>query len=59
MELTKEQIQALETIKGRWDVVGAPQGSIGTDKAVMVHVKSNSTGAEMWLGIEPDGYTHS
>lgn len=54
--LTTAQNEALEKIESRWDHVGPIQPGSG---CVMVHVRSDETGCSMWLGIEPDGYTHS
>jgi len=58
MELTKEQIKALETIKERWATVTAPVPFLGGDGCAMVQV-TGENGGSMWLGIETDGYTHS
>ena len=54
---TDEQRQSYRKLIDRWEKVGLPQISLGMD-CWMVHVKGE-TGMEMWLGIEPDGYTHS
>ena len=54
---TDEQKESYAKIVERWETVGMPQISLGMD-CWMVHVKGE-TGMEMWLGIEPDGYTHS
>ena len=54
---TDKQRQAYRKLIDRWEKVGLPQPAIGID-CWMVHVKGE-TGIEMWLGIEPDGYTHS
>jgi hypothetical protein len=54
---TDKQRLAYRNLIERWEKVGLPQISLGMD-CWMVHVKGE-TGMEMWLGIEPDGYTHS
>ena len=53
--LTSDQRIALEKVADRWQM-GSPvevSPMLGGDGAVMVNVGS------MWLGVEPDGYTHS
>jgi len=54
---TFEQKQAYLNLFDRWETVGLPQFPLGMD-CWMVHVKGEA-GMEMWLGIEPDGHTHS
>jgi hypothetical protein len=56
--LTPQQWEALGRVRERWDWVADP-GFLPLEKCLMVHVGSNETGAEMWLGIETDGHTHS
>tara|TARA_R110000803_G_scaffold16114_1_gene44255 strand:+ start:1932 stop:2111 length:180 start_codon:yes stop_codon:yes gene_type:complete len=58
IELTVAQSKAIEILKKRWDKVGEPTPYGGSDPCVMVQVKA-ANGATMWLGIEPDGHTHS
>lgn len=55
--LTFEQYKAIQVQKKRWAKVGEPVPYIGGG-CVMVQVQRES-GGSMWLGIEPDGYTHS
>ena len=55
---TDEQRQAYAKIQQRWDVVDPPVPALMCN-VWMVQVKSDSTGCSMWLGIEPDGHTHS
>lgn len=54
-KLTPAQILALDTIREKWHLPEPVKVSplIAGDGAVMVDVGS------MWLGVEPDGYTHS
>ena len=54
---TDAQIAKYEQLKECWDTVAEPQTAFGD--CWMVLVTSHSTGAEMWLGIESDGYCHS
>lgn len=57
--LTPEQTQALTQIRERgWEKVGEPQAILKGDGAVCVRVEY-AGGVEMFLVIEPDGYTHS
>lgn len=58
IDLTADQLKAVETIKSRWAKVGPPTWILGGSGAVAVHVTGQS-GVEMWLAVEPDGYTHS
>jgi hypothetical protein len=53
--LTPAQHTAMVKVADRWQM-GSPvevSPMLGGDGAVMVNVGS------MWLGVEPDGYTHS
>ena len=45
-------------LKERWDTVTPPAVAF-SGKVWMVQGYSADTGCSMWLGIEPDGYTHS
>ena len=57
---TDKQRESYETLSQNWDNVGTPSYLIGDgQRCWMVEVSSDDTGAKMWLGIEPDGYTHS
>jgi hypothetical protein len=53
--MTVEQRHALAKVAERWHLVEpiTVHPCFGGDGALMVKV------ANMWLGIEPDGYTHS
>jgi hypothetical protein len=57
--MTIEQIESVDLIKQRWDIVGDPQSIIGGDGAVCVKVESIETGYGMWIAIETDGHRHS
>ena len=61
MKGTKEQKRSYEALKNRWAVVDKPIPMIGDDGVWMVRVArgSESPHYTMWIGIEPDGYTHS
>ena len=57
---TAKQKAAYAMLQERWDNVSEPSYLIGDgQRCWMVEVSSNETGASMWLGIEPDGHTHS
>ena len=58
-ELTKEQIEMIETLKTRWSTVTNPVPLVAGDGCVMVTVSSENTGVSMVLGIETDGHCHS
>ena len=55
LEGTEEQHAAYGRLLERWSKVGQPQSGFG---CWMVEVTGES-GNTMWLGIEPDGHTHS
>ncbi len=55
---TPAQEAALERIKASWGWVGNWEKMV-CDNAILVPVSSASGENHMWLGIEPDGYTHS
>tara|TARA_R110002020_G_scaffold421993_1_gene631186 strand:- start:935 stop:1354 length:420 start_codon:yes stop_codon:yes gene_type:complete len=57
IEGTDEQRKSYAKIVERWETVEKPQRGVGMD-CWMVKV-TGETGMTMWLGIEPDGYTHS
>lgn len=57
-EGTLEQQASYCVLKERWDNVTPPAVAF-SGKVWMVQVYSADTGCSMWLGIEPDGYTHS
>jgi hypothetical protein len=57
--MTIAQIESIDLIKQRWDIVGDPQSIIGGDGAVCVKVESIETGYGMWIAIETDGHRHS
>jgi hypothetical protein len=59
MKLTPKQQEKVDALKRIWDEVSEPAPVLGYADTVLVHVKSHETGAEMWLGIEPDGSSHS
>ena len=54
-QLTLEQVKALDRVADRFELTHpvTVHPMLGGDKAVLVKVP------RMWLGIEPDGYTHS
>ena len=52
---TPEQIAAYGRLGERWAKVGQPQSGFG---CWMVEV-TGEAGNTMWIGIEPDGHTHS
>jgi len=64
LKATPEQVKSYCIQKERWAKVGLPQPLMGDPKCLMVQVwgesdATNLDGYSMWLGIEPDGYTHS
>ena len=66
MKLTKEQIESITVLRERWHKISEPTPEIGGNGAVMVecfYAGPVSTlapgGHSMWIGIEPDGYSHS
>ena len=50
--------EAYTRLVARWDYV-SPLEHIAHVGCYMVQVRSDETGCSMYLGIEPDGYTHS
>ena len=58
VQLMNDQAKALAIVRKRWPKVSEPAPMIGGNGCVLVHVQGES-GGSMWLGIEPDGYTHS
>ena len=58
LEMTEAQAKALEVIRSRWAKVSDPYIPYKFDPYVAVTV-TNEEGFSMYLGIEPDGYTHS
>ena len=63
MKGTKEQKQSYEALKNKWAVVDKPVPMIGDEGVWMVRVGRKSESphytSTLWVGIEPDGYTHS
>ena len=60
MKLTPKQQEKLDALKRTWDEVSEPQPSVlGSPEIALVHVKSHETRVHMWIGIEPDGSSHS
>ena len=65
MKLTKEQIESIAVLKERWHKISEPTPEIGGRGAVMVECfysgdcQNGESGHSMWVGIEPDGYSHS
>jgi hypothetical protein len=64
-EWTQAQLSSYRKTLHRWGAngVGDPVmefGTAGNDHPVwMMECSSSETGMTMWIGIEPDGYTHS
>jgi hypothetical protein len=56
--LTEAQLKAYIGLLGKWSRVANPLREAFTQGTAMVQC-FYSNGASMWVGIEPDGYTHS
>ena len=58
VNLTNEQRNTIETLRGRWPWVGEPC-PLPADDCVMVQVGSEPGKPYMTIGVEADGYPHS
>tara|TARA_B100001094_G_C17574266_1_gene504290 strand:+ start:223 stop:417 length:195 start_codon:yes stop_codon:yes gene_type:complete len=56
--ITKEQKDSIEHLKGKWSRIGEPQPMLCGDGAVVVECFYES-GASMYIAIEKDGHRHS
>ena len=54
---TEAQRAALERVRERYTRIGTPQREV-CGSAILVQC-FYADGGSIWLGIEPDGYTHS
>lgn len=60
INLTEQQREALSNLQGRgWTLDLSSLAHLPGEKAVVICVHGKSTGAMMFMVIEPDGYTHS
>ena len=58
--MTDAQWAAYERLKARWqNRVSDPRPMVMGDGAVMVECFYPNDVGSMWIGIEPDGHTHS
>jgi hypothetical protein len=64
LNLTEEQKRAYARLEKNWNKVSKPHLAIGGDGCVMVEcfysdARGGTSSHSMWIGIEPDGYSHS
>jgi len=58
--LTREQLIGLSKLQSRgWTLDFNNLQYLVGEKAIAIRVVGQTTGAEMYMVIEPDGYTHS
>lgn len=58
--LTREQLIALSKLQSRgWTLDFQNFQHLPAERAVSIRVVGQTTGMEMYMVIEPDGYTHS
>ena len=60
VELTQEQLESLiKLVNIGWTIDYGSIHKLPREQCVMVAVKGDKTGAQMMMGIEANGYTHS
>ena len=60
VELTTAQMESLiKLVNIGWTIDYSSIVKLPAEQCVMVAVKGKNTGAQMVMGIEADGYTHS
>jgi hypothetical protein len=60
VELTPAQVESLiKLVNIGWTLDYTSIHKLPAEQCIMVAVKGNQTGAQMVMGIEADGYTHS
>lgn len=58
--LTREQLIGLSKLQSRgWTLDFQNLQHLPAEKAIAIRVVGQTTGMEMFMVIEPDGYTHS
>lgn len=60
VELTPAQLESLiKLVNNGWTLDYASIYKLPAEHCIMIAVKGDKTGAQMVMGIETDGYTHS